>query len=278
MKVQHHINTDEPFWYRCKRVGFTGETATWELSQTGRYALLEAYQKAPHRQLVAASDDDQLRAFVRAWGPLRARLDAWNGSDPIADYRYERNRLTLIAKLLASVSQPERQREVLLDLAGFRGRDADYWMPDFEMPLKVLRVRFPIPGECPSGFDPHIQPWIEGATQNEIEEATEIVVSLLPLRSGLPRFMVVKEGRRSVVRASLGIASLGQALEWMVWQDIFSENPFQFCVECGKLIPFTSRHARRFCPDGCAHRRTAREWQKRKRDNERKSNGTQKAR
>jgi hypothetical protein len=205
-------------------------------------------------------------------------LDAWNGSDPIADYRYERDRLALIAKLLASVSQPERQREALLDLARFGGRDADSWMPDFEMPLKLLRLHFPIPGECPSGFDPHIQPWIEGATQNEIEEATEILVPILPLRSGLPRFMVVKEGRRSVVRASLGISSLGQALEWMVWQDVFQNHPFQICVECRKLFQPDTKHEKKFCSPECAHRQASRNWQKRKRDNKRKSNGTKKTR
>jgi hypothetical protein len=273
MKVQHHINSDGPFWYRCKRVDFLAETATWELSQTGRYALLEAYQKGPHRQLATAADDEQLRTFVRAWGPLRARLGAWSGSDPIDSYRNERDRLAAIVKLLASVAQPEHQREALLELVRLSERDLA-----FESVLEGLRLIFPIPGEYPLGFDPNIQSWIEEATQKDIQKATEHLVCNFPLRNSGGTFTVAKEGRRSVVRASLGIASLGEALEWMVWQDIFRDNPFQFCVECGKLIPSTSRHVRRFCPDGCAHRRTAREWQQRKRDNERKSNGTQKAR
>jgi len=272
MKVQKHINSDGPFWYRCKRVDFHAETATWELSQTGRYALLEAYQKAPHRQLATATDDDQLRAFVKAWGPLRGRLDAWSGSDPIDKYRNERDRLAVIVKLLASVAQPEPQRDVLLELVGLSERD-----PAVEIMLKSLRFYFPIPGEYPFDFDPHIKPWLERATQNDIQKATEYLVSGFPLR-GRHTFTVAKEGRKSVVRASLGVVSLGDALEWMVWQDMFQNHPFQFCAECRELFQPDTRHEKKFCSPECAHRKTAREWQQRKRDNRRKSNGTQKTR
>jgi hypothetical protein len=274
MKIKDRVNSEGPFWYRCKRVEFHANMATWELSQAGRYALLEAYEKAPHRQFAAAANDEQLRAFVKAWGPLRARLDAWSGSDSIADYRHERDRLVLKVKLLASVAQPERQREVLLDLAGFRGRDSS--MSDFEIPLKALRMHFPIPGECPLGIDPHIQPWLEGATQNDIQKATELLVSIVRLRSDLPGFTVVKEGRRSVVRASLGIDTLGAALEWMVWQDVFQQRRFQFCERCRQLFLPDSRHVMRFCSERCAHLEAARTYAQRKRDEAK--NGAQKAR
>ncbi len=273
MKEQHRINGDGPFWYRCKRVEFTGETATWELSQTGRYALLEAYQKAPHRQLIAAFDDEKLRTFVRAWGPLRAKLDAWNGSDPIDSYRSERDRLAAIVKLLASVAEPERQREALLELVRLSERDSV-----FEIILEGLRLIFPIPGDYPLGFDPNIQSWLEGATQKDIQKATEHLVCNLPMKSYGGTFTIVKDGRRNMVRASLGIAVLGEALDWMVWQDVFQNHPFQFCGECMKLIQPETRHEKKFCSPACAHRKTAREWQQRKRNNRRKSNGTQKAR
>jgi len=272
MHVQKHINSEGPFWYRCKRVDFHAETATWELSQTGRYALLEAYKKAPHSQLATTTDDEQLRAFVRAWGPLRARLNAWSGSDPIENYRNERDRLTAMVKLLASVAQPERKRDVLLELVGLSERDSV-----FELILKGLRIQFPIPGKCPLGFDPNIQPWLERASKNDIQNATEYVVSNLPLRSPLHSFTVVKEGRRSVVRASLGIATLGEALEWMVWQDVFQKRRFQFCERCRKLFIPDSKHAKKFCDERCAHLEAARTYAQRKREKEAK-HGAQKTR
>jgi hypothetical protein len=273
MKVQHHINIDGPFWYRCKSVEFTGETATWELSRSGRYALLEAYQKAPHRQLVAASDDGQLRAFVRAWGPLRARLDAWHGTDSIDTYRNKRDELAARLKLIASVAEPERQRETLLELMRLSKPDSV-----FEIMLQALRLAFPIPGEPTFPFDPNIQSWIVEATQRDIQGATECLICVLPTQNYGGGFTVAKEGRRSVVRASLGISSLAEALEWMVWQDVFQGHPLLFCEECQRLISSDSKHVKKFCTPECAHRKTAREWQREKRRKKGESNVTQKAR
>jgi hypothetical protein len=272
MKVQNHVNSDGPFWYRCKRVDFHNETATWELSPTGRYSLLEAYQKAPHRQLATATDDEQLRAFVKAWGPLRWSLNAWSGSDPIANYRNERDRLEAIVKVLAAVAQPVTQRDVLLDLVRLSARDSV-----FEFIMTGLRNIFPIPGKCPAGFDPNIQPWIEGATQSDVQKAIEHLACNLPLMRLGPTFTVVKEGGRSVVRASLGIDTLGQALEWMIWQDIFQERRFQFCERCRKLFIPDSRHAMKFCDERCAHLEAARKYAQRKRGKE-GTNGAHKAR
>jgi hypothetical protein len=274
MKRQSHINTIEGAgWYRCKRLEFTGETATWELSRTSRYNFSEAYQMAPHRQLATANDDEQLRAFVRAWGPLRARLEAWRGSDPVETYRKERDRLAAIVKLLASVAQPEHQREALLELVRLSERDSV-----FEIVLEGLRLIFPIPGEYPLGFDPNIQSWLEGATQKDIQKATEHLVCNLPLRNSGGTFTVMKEGRRSVVRASLGLASLGEALEWMVWQDVFQNHPIKFCAECRGLIDSTYKYKKKFCSYECAHRQSARESARRKREERKKKDGTQKAR
>ena len=72
-------------------------------------------------------------------------MDGWSGSDPTDNYRNERERLAAIVKLLASVAQPERQRETLLELVRLSERDSV-----FEIMLKGLRSIFPIPGEFPS--------------------------------------------------------------------------------------------------------------------------------
>jgi len=273
MKVQNHINSEGPFWYRCKRVDFHEETATWELSQGTKYSLLGAYQKAPHRQLAIATDDKKLRAFVKAWGPLTTRLDTWSGSDPIDDYRNERDRLAVTVKLIAAVAQPERQRDVLLELVGLGER-----FLDIESILKGLRLFLPIPGERPLGFDPHIRPWLEGAIQNDVQMAAEYLVSYFPLSTFRNTFTVAKEGRRSVVRASLGFDSLGEALVWMVWQDVFQERRFQFCERCRRLFIPDSRHPMKFCTENCAHLEAARKYAQRKREQRRATDGTKKTR
>jgi hypothetical protein len=269
MKVQHHINSaDEPKWYRCKRVDFTGETANWELSRTGQYGLLTAYQKTPHRQLIQATDDDSLRAFVRAWGPLRMTLDSWTGSDPITLYRSQRDAFRAWVQLFAAVQKGEALYEAVVNL-----------LHQDPVPFAIpIRHHLGLPAEVNAGFDEAVWMRLAKASKDEIVWICRFLVGAFPVSPFAHSFAINQTRKGLNLVARMNFLGLMDALHWMLWQDIFSDNPFQFCVECGKLIPFTSRHARKFCPDGCAHRRTAREWQQRKREKEKKRDGTQKTR
>lgn len=274
MKVQNHIKTcDGTAWYRCKHVEFAGENAIWELSQSSRYTFFEAYRQTPHRQLIEADNDPALRAFVKSWGPLRFSLDAWSGRDLIETYRRERDVLTARVRLLASVKEPEMQRPVLLELSEISRQDISV-----QIFLNQLRQQFQIPGSLAPGFDENIRLWLEAVEQKQIQAATVYLVPRFLLSLEPPSFTVERSARQDVLRATLGITSLMGALNWMVWQDVFQEHPFQFCAECRNLFQPDTRHEKKFCSPECAHRKTAREWQKRKRDTERKSNGTKKAR
>jgi hypothetical protein len=255
-------------------VSFEGDTATWELSPTGRYDLFESYQKRPHLQLIKANDDDALRAFVKAWGPLRLRLDSWNGCDPIEAYRRTRDVLTASVRLIASIQQPEMRRSALLELVHL-SKEGD---EAFQMLPLMLRKKFAIPGDVQWGFDEELQHCVEDATAKEIETACISLVSLMPLTDYSLKLRVDTSKKGSVVRASIGITSLEDALHWMVWQDVFQKHRFQFCEECRKLFQPDSQHAKKYCSPECAHRKTAREWQQRKREKQRRTNGTQKAR
>lgn len=274
MQIHKHINVVGAQWYRCKRLLFAGDLSTWELSQTGRYDLFEAYQKRPHIQLIKASDDGALRDFVKAWGPLRARLDSWSGCDPIERYRRTRDVLTASVRLLASIEEPAMQREALQDLVQLG--DADDTA--FHAFLGLLRARFSIAGELRWGFDANLQGWVETASAKDIEAACITLVSSLPLEQFTHKLEVASAGRSNVVRASIGVTSLEEALHWMMWQDVFHRHPFQFCEECRVLFQPDWKHAKKFCTPECAHRKTGREWQKRKRKGERGEYGTQKAR
>jgi hypothetical protein len=268
MKHQHRINKHgEPNWYRCRQVEFTGETATWELSQTGKYGLMTAYQRAPHRQLVQATNDDALRAFVKAWGPLRMTLDpdVWVGSDPIPVYRRQRDLLRAWVLLLTAIQKNEGLHDAVVGL--LRHDSEPYAVP--------ILHHLGLPG---TEFDEAAWERLAVASKGEIVWICDCLVGSFPLTSLAHSFAILQTGKELTLAARPKFLGLMDALYWMVWQDIFRDNPFQFCVECGKLIPSTSRHARRFCPDGCAHRRTGREWQQRKRDKEKRTDGTSKAR
>ncbi len=268
MKHQQRINEiDGPIWYRCQQVEFTGEMATWELSKTGKYGLMAAYEKSPHRQLVLATNDNALRAFVKTWGPLRMTLDpdVWAGSDPIPVYRRQRDLLRAWVLLLTAIQKNDGLHDAVGDLLRH----------DPEPFAKQILPRLGLRG---AGFDEAAWERLAGASKKEIIWICEDLVGSFPLTS-LPHGFAVKESRKGLcLSARPNFLGLMDAIYWMVWQDIFRDNPFQFCVECGKLIPSTSRRIRRFCPDGCAHKRTGREWQQRKREKERKLNGTDKTR
>jgi hypothetical protein len=282
MKVQHHINkreisgmgTQSKDWYRCKRVDFVGETAIWELRRTSGYSFLEAYKMTPHRQLIQAIDDNALQVFVKAWGPLRRfSLNDWSGIDPIETYREERDRLTAISRLLASVGQPEMQRSALLG----------FWKISSKVDsipktlLETLQTRLPMACDVHLSFDENLQRWVDTLTQEQIEAATTWTISDFPPLGLNPRFTVERSRGGNALRASPGIHTLGDALDWMVWQDVVQNHPIQFCVECRGLIDFKGHHTKRFCSPECAHRKTGREWQQRKREKERKTDGTKKA-
>jgi hypothetical protein len=277
MKSQSNIkNREEPGWYRCKRMAFKGELAIWELDPTSRYNFSEAYRMAPHRQLLKANDDDALRVFVSAWGPLRFSLNAWSGSDPIETYRRQRDEWTAGVRFLTSVEKPEMQRSALLKLADFRRGESN---PPFRVILNFLRIHFQIPGDLQqSGFDENIYRWLETATQKQIEVATVFLVPVVPISSRIPGFTLEQSGSGYVLRASLGIHSLLEALSWMVWEDVLQRHAIKFCAECRGLIDSTFKYEKRFCSYECAHRQTARESARRKREERRKTNVTQKTR
>jgi hypothetical protein len=176
MKVQHHINssklTDGLYpnvngWYQCKTVMFEGETATWELSRTGHYDFMDAYKMNPHRQLVQATNDNLLRAFIRAWGPLRMVLGVWSGSDAIDDYRKARDRITVATRVLASVEEPDLQRFALRGFVDMLSA-WDMFPPLFE----GLRRRYTAGSDVGRGENEDRQKWVESLTQNQLKEVT----------------------------------------------------------------------------------------------------------
>jgi hypothetical protein len=272
MKVQKHVNTNYypdhgSCWYRCRKVEFIGEKVIWELSETGRYELVDAYHQAPHRQLIQAIDDAALRAFVRAWGPIRSSLDSWAGSDEIACYRRQRDLFQAWVRLIASI----QKNEALHDAAANLLRQLSE-----EFAPAVLEV-LGLPSGPNIGFDELGWNRLANASRSEIIWICNILVGALSF-SPLVHSLSIESNRGGLrLTAKPSFLGLLDALRWMTWQDIFLDHPFWFCVECGKLILSENRHARRFCPTKCGHRRTARESARRKREERKKNNGTPKA-
>jgi hypothetical protein len=272
MNTKHRINQlERDVWQKCKRVRVEGDTILWEL-ESRPYDLFEAYAKAPHRELINSKDDSSLVSFVKNWGPLRERLDSKSGTDPLEAYRTIRDRLAWKAEILLSVEHPERRRAALADFD------------------RVNQLRYPyelvLPGTLPhaddhhSGRPPHDSipsEWLQKARSSEVENLCIKLATSLTY-SYFPTHQVVRKGRKLSVQSSFRVHDLIASLDWMLWQDIYNQRPFLRCANCENLIPFTSRREKKFCSSDCARRKTAREWQRRKRGKERPTNGTQEAR
>lgn len=280
LKVQNDVKGPSGgYSYRCSRVEFVGDTVKWELNPQSRYSFFEAYVKKPHLQFIEAKDDDALRDFVRAWGPLYFSVpweSEWGNSHPIENYHNERDKLIASVQLLASVEKRQRQRYALTQWLETQRR-----LASDDVSLYSIRQTLQLPGDPISGFDYGFRNWLEGATSKQIEAVILALVPQLSVLSIAPlRFFVERVGRRNVVRAELGLDSLSEALHWMVWQDFFQKRPYRFCEECGAVFGMRGGYKRKYCVGSCAHRKAARESYQRKRD-ERKgegANGAQKTR
>ena len=169
------------------------------------------------------------------------------------------------------------QRSVLLQLVELGGGNDDGWQA---MPTE-LRSKFAIPGRITFGFDENLRRWVESATPAELDRACGVFLRFFPRTDYNLRFVVERNRSGNVPRASVtsvNIGSLADALHWMVWQDEFLKHPFQFCEECEKLFKPRTHHARKFCDNGCGHRRASREFERMKRKSEKEANGTHKTR
>jgi hypothetical protein len=275
MKVQKHINiSPETKWSRCSRVEVTGEMVFWELSRTGEYDLLESYRRGPHLQLAKATDDKTLLAFVKTWGPLsHVMVLRPSGTDPINDYRTQRDLLSAAIRLIASIVRPDLQQPALMDaIAAFAKRDYT------KSSLMSLRHEFAIPREKQDGLAATLQDWAQRASAHQIKAACAYLISSLPITDYSLTLRVEHGKHGDTVRAWPGLNCLIDALHWMVWQDVYRERPFLFCEECGSLFQPDTEHEKKFCSTLCARRKASREYERRKRAKEKRSDGTQKAR
>jgi hypothetical protein len=218
--------------------------------QSGRYDLVEAYERAPHQQLISSDNDASLKAFIMGWGPLRFFLPTtWEGTDPIAMYRQERDLLRAWVRFLVAIEERTNLLDSISDVLRLQDRAISFQVRQW--------LGLTVSLDC--GYDDELHACLLLAKGNVIQKICGYLIGMF---SPLDRrsFVIEQRGSRSSLRVVSGIDSLTKALYWMVWQDYFRKMPWQFCDECSRVFRPTSHHRRKFCPDRpCAHRRAARE-------------------
>ena len=290
MKYKDHITSKSFYWRRCKKVDLEGETACWEL-ENEKYDIIRAYEQAPHRIFLQAEDDDLLLAFLKSWGPLEGDFSTdlqrlaveVKGRSVVRELRYERDMLRWTVKLFASIETLDtaNQRALLMEFKSLWEDKRAYVLAERANWTEAMRIRFPeasrypsIPFRLPGTPAAKITDrWIATASPEYVEELCHGLLNEVHSEPKLG-YALDRGEDRCVVRGIVKFTSLADALRWMLWQDLFQGHPLRFCAECPKLIENSSRHDKKFCSPICASRKTAREWQRRKRANEGASNGT----
>lgn len=240
-------------WRRCIRVDFDGDTVSWELSPTGKYDLLTAYEKQPHRQLIKATDDRGLKNFVRAWGPLTFGIGGDARRASLASIRRDRDFFRAWINLIDAINAPANPVEALI---AFLKLSPDPYA------IKV-RSMLELSARAEDKLDDDCYQKLLNSPRSRIYNICRFVLGANSAPS--PTFDIHETGNGAVVRANLGINSLIDALRWMVYQDVFTEKPIQFCAECGNLIDTNTKHKRKFCGAVCAQRVSSRNWQRKDR-------------
>jgi hypothetical protein len=174
-----------------------------------------------------------------------------------------------MAELLASAGAPEVQRRSLLELTK---------PAQSNLEVRWIAGHFAAYRAAQLGKDVKFSHWLETATPSQLKAVTETFISAVAAPHAPNRVRAVQKGSSFVLKDAFIFPSIIGALYWMVWQDVYRERQFQFCSECRKLFQPEWRHAKKFCSQECAHRKTQREWRQRKRETKGRTNVTHKTR
>jgi hypothetical protein len=267
VQLNNRVNTlQDGKWPRCQDViSRDGELrCTLALDQT--YDLTAAYKSDLHIRFANAHTDSRLIAFVRAWGPLylpNAQVPQ-DGvvSLPLHRCHAYRRWLRAFLNLLSAFKWAENERAALLEF--LHAEDERY---DGEPEsLRLLQNAFRITGA--------IADWVNRAELRTVRAATDYLVPIAPVHPLLVNLTCRRERNERYVAAGWTFLNLEEALRWMVWYDEFTQHPIICCQDCRTVFRVDSAHARKYCSPECAHRATARIWQreynKRKRRTRRK--------
>lgn len=233
------------------------------------YDLTQAYEYDPHVWLSNSDTDDKLMEFVRVWGPLYLsgeESSSGMASHPLGYYRAFQRWLRALIDLLAAFKAAEDEQLALVRFveAEYESGRHSHIASDESALLFGLRAYLGITG--------NIVDWVKGAKLGDLRVATDFAIQLATLAPMGWYLLGRRERGRRCLEARWRITTLKEALVWMIWYDEFTQHAIVCCRECRQVFRGETAHARKYCSHECAHRATAREWQRGKRAALRSSN------
>ena len=263
---------EQGHWMRCSRVAIEDGNFVCDLDWTRTYDLETAYSKDPHLQFLNCANDEDLRCFTRAWGPLYLR----STGGPDDEWRTGRARRSLAE--CRSALRRFRGVKGILEAAKGNGNEhtalAEFLAADEEA------FQLQTPGEEPihqfslklsHQIEGSIFSWIKTAPIVQIRQALKYCVEVevtMPMTGGV---RVVPHGRRTKVVPSYRLFTLRDALAWMMWFDEWNTNPPTVCPACHTVFRPPSLHKMKYCGYPCAHRIATQKYRQRKRGRKKSS-------
>jgi hypothetical protein len=259
MQVKHRINMPKSGqWPRCKRVDLSDGVLRCELNSRETYVLVEAYRLDPHVEFANAITDQDLIDFTERWGPPFINPETPGVVElNFAKHQETQRCFAAVSRLLDAAKKAEGEREALLSFIsaeeGLLGS-----VPGIEAEMlgrhSILRDEF--------HFEGPISGWVELATLKTVRATVDCMIPHLLFIPNV-RLVCHRSAGRCQLEAEWNVYDLGAALQWMAWYDEFTGNPLLCCPGCRKVFRSPDGRSRKFCPGGkCAHRVTARLWQK----------------
>ena len=278
MQARHHIDS---CWYPGTNVLVSKSEISCSIDQGNPYDLVQAFEDAPHVELMNLSCDQDWKAFVTRWGPLGiSGIELRRGRSKMRlDWCWAfQRRITAFSKLLGSFGKTEERARLqqFLATASEEAKHRDLGIHNATLNFHAFlttdafaRQLAEQVGEEGSGLESLQCSWLEQADARAVHDAIGYLIQTTSFVSA-PSLYVRTVGKRRVVMARLGLDNLEDSLEWMIWNGYWMKKPQLFCQECQRAFRPESAHPRKYCCNECAHRATDRAWRRKQRAKRRK--------
>jgi hypothetical protein len=234
------------------------------LACENKYDLTTAYPYSPHVEFLNLKTDNDLKGFVKWWGPLTLsgkpgdpessgdKRDYWN-------FQGELRALYDLTKAFRSQRKTALQNAILEFVAADDKVAVAIAAPVPGYVASSLSARF-LPAdlrEChPRDWVPHCDmAGLRRVAKWCIEDSSVTLRLAATWKPGPPK-----------IGWKPDVETLQDAIRWMFWQDSAGGRQLMFCQDCQTAFLPESAHARKFCSQACAHRSAVRESWKRSRN------------
>jgi len=183
------------------------------------------------------------------------------GALPVAFYRGFQRWLKATFSLIAAFKDAQDERSAVtefVDSLTERWGTSPRSVPGRE-PSVLFGMKFKF------GVQGDLVTWIQSLPVPALLDVEKYLLGTIGIEIHGLRLFGEQVGRQRSIDARYVLATLEDAIEWMVWFGEFNKHPVICCRECYLFFRGESAHARKFCSQACARRQTSRNWNRKKR-------------